>query len=313
MSSTLPTHSQVVIVGGGIIGVSIAYHLTKLGIRDVTVLERGTLTCGTTWHAAGLVMQLRATHTMTEICRYGVDLLKTLEKETGQATGFKQNGSLPIARTPDRLIEIKRLVSLGKCFGIDAHVLTPSEVKAHYPILDETQIVGGAFIPGDGQTNPVDTTMALAKGARMGGAKIIEGVAVTGFRIEAGAVKGVITDQGEITCETAVLSAGIWTRNLAKLAGVNVPLYAAEHMYVTMEAGEGISPNLPVLRDTDGYVYVKEDAGKLVVGAFEPNAKPLPVSSLPPKFEFGELQEDWEQFELPMMNAIRMIPMRRPV
>lgn len=310
---TLPNQAQVVIVGGGIIGVSIAYHLTKLGWRDVVLLERGQLTCGTTWHAAGLVMQLRTTHTMTELCRYGTRLFDALKDETGQDTGFRRTGSLPIARTADRLVEISRLVSLGKCFGVEAHMLSPREVKEHYPLLDESRIVGGAFIPGDGQTNPIDSTQALAKGARAGGVRIFEGVTVTGFEIDRGRIKGVITDQGAIKCEVAVLCAGAWSRDLGKLAGVNVPLYAAEHMYVTTEADKAIPKNLPVLRDTDGYLYVKEDAGKLLVGAFEPYAKSLPMENLPKKFEFGELPEDWSQFELPMSKAIEMVPLLQSV
>lgn len=310
---TLPNQAQVVIVGGGIIGVSIAYHLTKLGWRDVVLLERGQLTCGTTWHAAGLVMQLRTTHTMTELCRYGTRLFDDLKKETGQDTGFRRTGSLPIARTADRLVEISRLVSLGKCFGVEAHMLSPREVRNLYPLLDESRIVGGAFIPGDGQTNPVDSTQALAKGARTGGARIFEGVSVTGFEIERDRIKGVMTDQGAVKCEVAVLCAGAWSRDLGKLAGVNVPLYAAEHMYVTTEADAAIPKSLPVLRDTDGYLYIKEDAGKLLVGAFEPLAKPLPMEKLPNRFEFGELPEDWGQFELPMSKAMEVVPLLQSI
>ena len=313
MTERFPTQSQVVIVGGGIIGCSIAYHLAKLGWKDVVLLERGELTCGTTWHAAGLVTQLRATHTMTELCRYGPLLFASLKDETGQDTGFKQNGSLQVARTPERLTEIARMISLGKIFGVEARMVEPAEAKSLYLLLDENKVLGGGFIPGDGQTNPVDTTMALAKGARLGGVRIIERVSVTGFKITDGAVTAVETDLGSITCETVANCAGIWARDVGNMAGVNVPLYAAEHMYVTTEADPAIPPDLPVLRDTDGYVYVKEDAGKLLVGAFEPNAKPLPLNALPEKFEFGELQEDWNQFELPMARAMEMIPMLQKV
>ena len=309
MEDRLPTQSRVIIVGGGIIGCSIAYHLTKLGWKDVTILERGELTCGTTWHAAGLVTQLRSTHTMTELCRYGPLLFSSLKDEVGQDTGFKQNGSLQIARTPERLIEIARMISLGKVFDVEARMVTPSEAKTLYPLLDQNKVLGGGFIPGDGQTNPVDTTMALAKGVRLGGARIIERISVTGFEITRGAITAVETDRGTITCEIVVNCAGIWAGNVGHMAGVNVPLYAAEHMYATTEADPKVPPNLPVLRDADGYVYIKEDAGKLLVGAFEPNAKPLPLSTLPEKFEFGELQEDWDQFELPMTQAMEMIPM----
>ncbi|MGQ0547326.1 MAG: FAD-dependent oxidoreductase, partial [Betaproteobacteria bacterium] len=308
MNEALPAQARVVIVGGGIVGCSVAYHLVKLGLRDVVLLERGKLTCGTSWHAAGLVMQLRATATMTELCRYTAKLLEELQAESGQDTGFRRNGSLPVARTPERLVEIKRLVALGRYFGVEAHVLGAREVKERYPPLDEKRIVGGAFIPGDGQTNPVDTTAAYAKVARKGGARIFEGVTVTGFHIRNSAVTGVGTDRGDIACEVVVNCAGAWARQVGALAGVAVPLYAAEHMYVTTEPSSAAASGLPVLRDTDGTVYVKEDAGKFVVGCFEPEAKPLALSELPARFEFGELPEDWEHFEAPMARAVEIIP-----
>lgn len=306
--TTFPTQSQVVIVGGGIIGCSIAYHLTKLGWRDVTVLERGTLTCGTTWHAAGLVMQLRASEALTKLSCYGADLYDSLEAETGQPTGFKRSGSLPIALTEERFTEIKRMASLGKLYGVDAEIITPSEVKSLYPLIDETKLVGGVHIPSDGQTNPIDTTMALAKGAKMGGASIIEGVSVTGFDTKGGRINAVETDKGTITCEHAVLCAGIWSRPLGKLAGITIPSYPAEHLYVVTDPIEGLSGNTPVLRHADGTIYIKEDAGKMLIGCFEPNAKPLPLEKLPARFEFGELPEDWDQFETPMRHAMDIVP-----
>ena len=309
MAGNVPSQARVVIIGGGIAGCSIAYHLAKLGWRDVVLIERGQLTSGTTWHAAGLVMQLRTTPTMTDLCRYGAQFLPKLEAETGQHTGFKQNGSLPIARNNDRLTEIKRLVSLGSYFGVDAHLLSPSEVRERYPLLDPSRIVGGAFIPGDGQTNPVDTTRALATGARMNGVKIFERIAVTALVKKNGRVVSVETEAGRIVCEIVVNCAGIWAPEIGRMSGVNIPLYAAEHMYVTTEAHPAIKQNLPVLRDTDGYVYIKEDAGKLLVGSFEPVSKPLPLENLPAKFEFGELPEDWDHFELPMSKAIEMVPL----
>ena len=308
MTKKPPSQSQVVIVGGGVIGCSIAYHLAKEGVTDVTIVEQGKLTCGTSWHAAGFIMQLRPSHTLTQLCCYGARLLGSLKEETGQDTGFKQNSSLPIARQPERYHEIARLVSLGSRFGVEAHMLSPAEVKEHYPLLDPSQVVGGAFIPGDGQANPVDVTMAFAQGAKNAGVRIVEGVNVTGFETRQGTVTGVKTEAGDIACETVVLSAGAWSRHLGKLASVNVPLYASEHMYVTTEPSDEVPRNLPVLRDTDGYVYVKEDAGKLVVGAFEPHAKPPPISSLPERSEFLELPENWEQFELRMTRALAMLP-----
>lgn len=305
----LPSQARTVIVGGGIIGASIAYHLTKLGWTDVVLLERGQLTSGTTWHAAGLVNQLRTTHTMTDLCRYGATLFGSLKDETGQETGFRRTGSLPVARTPERLTEIARLISLGKTFGVEAHMLSREEIKERHPLVNIDQIVGGAFIPGDGSTNPIDTTQALVKGARNRGAKVLEGITVTGFETEKGAIKSVKTDHGTITCDVVVLCAGAWTRDIGKLVGVDVPLYAAEHMYVMTEAHPDIRPNLPVLRDTDGYIYIKEDAGKLLVGSFEPKAKSLPMSRLPGNFQFGELGEDWEHFEEPMSNAMQLVPL----
>jgi glycine cleavage system T protein len=308
MTPALPKSARVVIAGGGIIGCSIAYHLTKAGWTDVVLLERATLTSGTSWHAAGLVMSLRSTHTLTELCRYTSDLYEVLELETGQATGFKRVGSLPVARTPERFHEIKRMASLAKCFGIEAEVLSPDGVAQHHPLIDKSRIVGGLFIPADGQTNPIDTTMALAKGARNRGAKIFERVSVTAVTQKNGVVTGVETPEGTITCEKLVLCAGLWTRDLARMAGVHVPLYAAEHMYVTTAPIEGVTHRLPVIRDTDGYVYIKEDAGKFVVGSFEPQGKPLPVENLPLPSEFVELPEDWDHFALPMQNAIDLVP-----
>ena len=308
MTDTLPTQAEVVIVGGGIIGCSIAYHLTKLGRRDVVLLERGHLTGGTSWHAAGLVNQLRATSTLTELARYAVGLYERLEAETGQATGFRRKGSLPVARTEARLTEIRRMAALGDCFGVEAYEIGLNEVTALYPLMDVSRIKGAIYIPGDGQTNPVDTAMALAKGARTGGARIFEETAVTGFQRRKGAVSAVVTERGTIACETVVNCGGVWAREIGLMAGVSVPLYAAEHMYVVTEPIEGLSPDAPIIRDTDGFIYMKEDAGRLLVGSFEPVAKPLPLEMLPAGAEFVELPEDWEHFEQPMTNAIELLP-----
>ncbi|MCP3392251.1 FAD-dependent oxidoreductase [Bradyrhizobium sp. CCGB12] len=306
---TLPSHAQVIVVGGGIIGTSIAYHLTKARWRDVVILERGQLTCGTTWHAAGLVGQLRSSLIMTNLSRYGVELFSALKEETGQDTGFRQTGSLMLARTPERLTEIARRIALVDHFQLEAQMVTPDEIGRSHPLVDVKRLVGGAYIPGDGTTNPIDTTQALAKGARQGGAKIFEGVTVTGFQIKNGSIRGVLTDKGNIGCEVAVLCAGAWSRELGKSIGLKIPLYAAEHMYVVTETHKNITPNLPVLRDGDGFVYVKEDAGKLLVGTFEPRAKPLPMSKLPSNFHFGELSPDWDHFERSLSHALELIPL----
>ena len=307
-SSALPSQAQVVIIGGGIIGCSLAYHLTKIGYKDVIILERGHLTCGTSWHAAGLIVQLRSNYTQTVLSQYTADLYGDLERETGLATGFQRNGSMPVARTTDRLIEIRRMAALGKCFGVDVHEVSPSEAKQIWPMLDSSKIKGAVYIPTDGQTNPVDTTMALAKGARTGGALIYENTEVTKILKNNSYVSGVETIRGNIACEIIVNCAGIWAAEIGKMADVRVPIYAAEHMYVVTEAISNLKENLPIIRDTDGYIYIKEDAGRLLVGSFEPVAKPLPLNRLPADTEFIELQEDWDHFELPLTKAIELLP-----
>jgi glycine cleavage system aminomethyltransferase T/glycine/D-amino acid oxidase-like deaminating enzyme len=304
----LPAHAETVIVGGGVAGASAAYHLAKLGQKDVVLVERHQLTSGTTWHAAGLIMQLRSTHAMTALARYNVELYSRLEAETGQATGFKQNGTLGVARTRDRLFETKRLASIAKSFGIEAEMIGPKEAKALYPAIDERVIEGAVFIPKDGQTNPVDTTMSLIAGARQNGVRVFEQTSVTGLERLAGGEYRVATGRGEIRCRTLVLACGLWTRDLAARLGARVPLYPCEHFYVVTEPLAAATPNLPVLRDTDGHVYVKEDAGKWLVGAFEPWGKAIAVEDLPANTPFIELPEDWDHFELPFTRAMEILP-----
>ncbi len=305
---SLPSHARTVIVGGGIAGVSAAYHLAKLGRKDIVLVERHQLTSGTTWHAAGLIMQLRSTHAMTELARYNVDLYSSLEAETGQATGFKQNGTLGVARTKDRLFETRKLASIAKSTGIEAEMIGPAEAKALYPAIDESVIEGAIFIPKDGQTNPVDTTMSLIAGARQRGVKTFEETLVERLERLPGGEYEVRTTRGTIRCETIVLACGLWTRGLAAQLGVQVPLYPCEHFYVVTEPLAAATPNLPVLRDTDGHIYVKEDAGKWLVGAFEPWGKALAMEKLPPNQPFIELAEDWDHFELPFTMATEILP-----
>jgi glycine cleavage system aminomethyltransferase T/glycine/D-amino acid oxidase-like deaminating enzyme len=303
-----PKHVEIAIVGGGVVGCGIAYHLIKLGAKDVALFERGVLTSGTTWHAAGLVMQLRMSHSMTAMARYNVELYARLEAETGQATGFKQNGTLGVARTKERLFDLKRYATIAKSFDIEAHIIGAGEAKDIYPGLNETIVGGAILIPGDGQTNPVDTTMALAAGARQGGARIFEESPVSGIaRLASGAYR-IETPGGSTECEKLVLAAGLWTRDLAAPLGIPVALHACEHFYVVTEALDIATPGLPVLRDTDGYVYIKEDAGRLLVGAFEPRGKPLPMARLPAEQRFIELAEDWAHFELPYTKATEILP-----
>ncbi|NDE74274.1 MAG: FAD-binding oxidoreductase, partial [Betaproteobacteria bacterium] len=308
----IPSRADVVIIGGGIIGCSIAYHLTKLGIKDVLLLERRQLTCGTTWHAAGLVPQLRATRTLTELAKYTSELLKTLEAETGQATGFKQNGSVAVALNAARFEEFKRTGAMGRAFGVEVEFLTPSDVLSKYPLLSDKGVVGGLWTPNDGQTNPVDTTMAYAKGARQGGAHIFENTEVTDIVVENGRAVGVrvLYDgvEGEVRAPTVVLAAGMWSHWIARKHGVRLALQAAEHFYIVTEAMAGVPTNLPVLRVPDEWAYYKEDAGKLLLGAFEPVAKPWALQGIPKDFCFDELPQDFDHFEPVLSKAMERVP-----
>ena len=304
----LPSHARVVVVGGGIVGTSVAYHLTKLGWRDVVLLERRQLSCGTTWHAAGLVGQLRATHNLTRLARYGADLYEQLEAETGQATGFRRPGSLAVARTRDRLIELRRGASMARCFGVDVEVIGAAEAGRRWPLIRTDDLAGAVWIPRDGRTNPIDTTRALARGAELGGARIVEDAAVTGFQLRHGAVAGVQTSRGDIACEVVVNCAGMWARELGRLAGVSIPLHASEHFYMVTEPMAGVTRDLPVLRDPDGYIYVREEVGGLLMGGFEPVAKPWGMAGIPAAFEFSLLPEDWDHFQVLMEEACVRIP-----
>ncbi|MEH6405376.1 MAG: FAD-binding oxidoreductase, partial [Sneathiella sp.] len=274
MTKPLPTHAQVVIIGGGVVGCSLAYHLTKLGWSDVVLLERKQLTSGTTWHAAGLVGQLRATQNMTKLAQYTAELFGKLEEETGQATGFTQHGSLSLATNSGRFEELKRGASMAKCFGLEVDVISAKEAKAMWPLINVDDVVGAVYLPKDGKVNPIDVTQALAKGAVKGGATIFENTKVTAIHTKDGRATGVATDRGDIGAEIVVNCGGMWAREVGLMAGANIPLHAAEHFYIVTEDFEGMTANLPVLRDPDNCVYFKEDAGKLLLGAFEPVAKP---------------------------------------
>ena len=308
MAQALPDRAQAVVIGGGVMGCSVAYHLTKRGWRDVVVLERKRLTSGTTWHAAGLVGQLRATRNLTRLAQYSTRLYADLEAETGQATGFKQNGSLALASGHERFEELKRGASMGHSFGLEVEVITAAEAGAMYPLIDTSDLVGAVFLPKDGQINPADLTQALVKGARQGGAVVFENTAVTAIRVSNGRVTGVATLEGEIATEAVVNCAGMWGREVGRLAGVNVPLHAAEHFYVVTEPIDGVTPDLPVLRDPGIRAYFKEDAGKLLVGGFEAEAKPWGMDGIPEDFEFGHLPDDFEHFEPLLADAIRRLP-----
>lgn len=309
---SVPTRCEVVIIGGGIIGCSIAYHLTHLGITDVVVLERRQLTCGTTWHAAGLVPQLRATRTLTELAKYTSELLRSLEAETGQATGFKQNGSVAVALSPERLEELQRTGAMGRAFGVEAEFLSPAQVLDKYPLLDGRGVVGGLWTPNDGQTNPIDTTMAYAKGARQRGARIFENTAVTDIVVENGRAVGVQLrhdgTEGELRAGTVVLAAGLWSAEIGRKLGLRLALQAAEHFYIVTEPVADLPRNLPVLRVPDEWAYYKEDAGKLLLGAFEPVAKPWALHGIPEDFCFDELPIDVDHFEPVLAKALERVP-----
>jgi glycine cleavage system T protein len=304
----LPKHARVVIVGGGVIGCSIAYHLGKLGWSDVVLIERKQLTSGTTWHAAGLVGQLRQSMNMTRLARYTADLYRGLEAETGQATGFRQCGSVSLATTPGRMEELTRNASMAKVFGLPVHVVSPREIAELYPLANLGDVIGGIHIPSDGYANAVDITQALAKGARSQGVKIFQDLKVTRIRHDGRRVAGVDTEQGSVDAQYVVLCAGMWTRDLAASIGVTVPLQACEHYYVLFQDVPGLDARMPVLRDYDHCSYFKYDAGKLLVGAFEPNARPWGTQGIPEDFSFGEIDGDFSHFEPVLMDAMRRVP-----
>ena len=304
----LPAQAEVIIIGGGIAGCSTAYHLALLGKQDVLLLEQGTLTCGTTWHAAGLVGQMRPNRNMTRMSKYGIELYSTLEAETGLATGWKQCGSVNVAKTPERMQTFRKQAAMARSFGVDVDIISPQQAGELYPILRTDDLQGALWIPGDGKANPADLTMSLAKGARNRGVRVIENVEVTGILTENGCVTGVRTAQGDVRCETVVNCAGQWSRQLGRLAGVNVPLYSAEHFYIVTDVIPGVHPMLPVMRDPDGFIYYKEEVGGLVMGGFEPKAKPWKMDPIPSTFQFQLLDEDWDQFEILMNNAIHRTP-----
>ncbi len=308
VDKALPSEARVVVIGGGIIGCSVAYHLAKLGWRDVVLLERKQLTCGTTWHAAGLVREVLGDRTMTRLAQISMALFRTLEDETGQATGLKQNGSLGIATNPERWEEHRRAAGLAKVCGVEVELISPATARDLYPLLNVEDVLGAVYFPKDGQINPADAAVALAKGARQGGARICEDTKVIGIQTAQGRVTGVRTDRGDIRAEAVVNCAGMWAREVGLMCGVSVPLHACEHFYVVTEPMEGVSAELPVLRDMDGCAYYKEEAGKLLIGAFERTAKPWGMDGIPEDFAFDELPEDMDHFMPVLEGAMHRIP-----
>ncbi len=311
MSKQPPSHARAVIIGGGIAGCSVAYHLTKQGWSDVVLLEANKLTGGTTWHAAGLIAQLRATKNMTRLAKYSQELYGELEAETELATGFRRCGSITVALTEERKEEIYRQASMARAFGVEVEEISAAEVKERYSYLNVDDVVGAVYLPKDGQGDPGNIALALAKGARLKGAQVIEGVRVTDIHKSDGRVTGVAWSsaegQGTISADFVVNCGGMWGHHIGRMAGVAVPLQACEHFYIVSEPIEGL-PQLPVLRVPDECAYYKEDAGKIMLGAFEPVSKPWGMDGIPDDFCFDQLPEDFEHFEPILEMAVNRFP-----
>lgn len=309
---TLPSHAEIVVIGGGIIGCSTAYHLARDHKADVILLEQGAITSGSTWHAAGLVGQLRSSASITRVLKYSVELYKGLEAETGLATGWKMTGCLRLATNQDRWTEFKRLATTARSFGMDMHLLSPAEVKAMWPLMETGDLVGASWLPTDGQASPSDITQSLAKGARMHGARLFEKVRVTGFDIKDGRIVAVKTDQGDIACEKVVNCAGQWARQVGAMAGINVPLQPVKHQYIITEKIPGLATDAPTIRDPDRRTYFKEEVGGLVMGGYEPDPQAwetgLPGGDVPNEWEFRLFDDDYDHFEQHMTQAISRVP-----
>ena len=305
---TLPSHAQIVVIGGGIIGCSTAYHLAKDHTADVILLEQGKLTSGSTWHAAGLVGQLRSSASITQVLKRSVELYKTLEAETGLATGWKMTGCLRLATTEDRWTEFKRLATTARSFGMEMELISPAEVKHMWPLLETGDLIGASWLPTDGQASPSDITQSLAKGARLHGAKIFEGVRVTGFEMDGKRITAVLTTDGPVGCETVINCGGQWAREIGAMAGINVPLQPVKHQYIITEKIEGLSPDVPTIRDPDRRTYFKEEVGGLVMGGYEPDPIGWTTGDIPRPFEFQLFDDDWEHFEQHLSQAIARVP-----
>jgi sarcosine dehydrogenase len=304
----LPTHARAIIVGGGIIGCSTAFHLAKNGWTDTVLLERAKLTSGSTFHAAGLVGQLRTSANITQLLKYSVELYDKLEAETGQATGWKRNGGLRLACNRERLTEIKRQATTAHSFGLEMHLLSPQEARKLWPVMDISDVVGAAFLPTDGQANPSDIAQALAKGARRAGVKIVEDCPVTQILIENGRAVGVVTPLGTIRSEVVVNCGGQWAKEIGRMAGVIVPLQSVQHQYLVTEPIPDLPRNLPTLRDPDRLIYFKEEVGGLVFGGYEPNPIPWAIDGIPEGFHFTLLDSDFDHFEPLMEQALVRVP-----
>ncbi|MEM7169829.1 MAG: FAD-dependent oxidoreductase [Pseudomonadota bacterium] len=305
---TLPSHASVVVIGGGIMGCSTLYHLAREGITDAVLLERNQLTSGTTWHSAAQVRALRSTKNLTELIRYSIGLYSDLEEETGQATGWINKGSLSIATTPARLTHVRRQESLAHLFGVEAQFLSAGEAMERWPLMNGEDVLGAVWSPGDGRVSPSDLCAALVKGAKAKGAKIFERTAVTGILTKDGKITGVETNRGHLRCDAIALCSGLWSKESAQLAGVQVPVWPCEHFYLLTKPIEGVAGNMPTLSDHDAHLYIRDDSGGLLVGCFEPMGKAIDPASLGSDFAFQLLPEDWDHFEPMMINALHRLP-----
>ncbi|MDE0809796.1 MAG: FAD-dependent oxidoreductase [Alphaproteobacteria bacterium] len=304
----LPSHAPVVVIGGGIMGCSTLYHLAKRGVGDAILLERNRLTSGTTWHSAAQVRALRSSRNLTNLIKYSVSLYSELERETGQATGWINKGSLSIATNQDRLTHIRRQEALAHAFGVAAQSITPDEALERWPLMNADDVIGAVWSPDDGRVSPSDLCAALAKGARTAGARIFEDMPVLGIVTEGGRVRGVETASGTIQCDAVALCTGLWSRRMAAMADVLAPVWPCEHFYLLTKPVEGIIGNMPTLSDHDGHLYIRDDSGGLLVGCFEPGARPIDPARLGEDFAFQLLPEDWDHFEPMMHNALHRLP-----
>ena len=311
MSVELPKSAKVIIIGGGVAGCSVAYHLAKYGWKDTILLERDQLTSGTTWHAAGLVGQLGASSTITRLRKYSLNLYKELEEKTGLSTGLKQNGAITIASTPERLQELLRQATAAKLFDVNVETVTKERIKELYPVINDEDILGGVYMPEDGQADPIGVTNVLAKAAKKEGAKIFEHTPVEKILVKNKKIIGVQTKFGKIDCEYVVIATGMWSRQIGEDIGVSIPLYPNEHFYIITEPIDKLPKNLPVLRDYNSCLYLKEDAGKMLVGIFEPNAKPAfkEKGVVPDNFSFGEFPDDFDHFEPYLEKSFKRLPL----
>ena len=311
MEKVIPKYAKVVVIGGGVAGTSCAYHLAKFGWKDTVLLERDQLTSGTTWHAAGLVGQLGATATITKLRKYSLNLYKELEKKTELSTGLKQNGAITVASSKERLQELSRQATSAQLFDVNVEVLDKQKVKELYPVVNDQDILGGVYMPEDGQADPVGVTNVLAKAAKMEGAQIFENTPVTKILVKDGRITGVQTKNDKINCEYVVLATGMWSRQIGEDIGVSVPLYPNEHFYIITEPMKDLPKDLPVLRDYNDCLYLKEDAGKMLVGIFEPGAKNAfkDKGIVPNDFSFGEFPDDFDHFEPYLEKSFKRLPM----